>query len=120
MIYCLNPNEYPKPDQIIEEISYRDENDFEWKIIRVNNGFFVTYLGNAYFKENTFSCHTSRNGCFLIRNTNLIFFKCTDFDTFVEVRNVIKIGYTDDIWETFEELFTERLEHDQTILESEL
>ena len=37
-----------------------------------------------------------------------------------EVRNIIKIGYTDDIWETFEELFTERFEHDRGMLESEM
>ena len=51
MIYCLDPKMYPAPDQLIEEISYRDENDFEWKIARVQNGFFVKYLGDEYFKD---------------------------------------------------------------------
>ena len=55
----------------------------------------------------------------LINNTNCIFIQDTDFETFAEVRNVIKIGYTDDSWETFQEMF-ERFEHDKRLLESEL
>jgi len=56
----------------------------------------------------------------LINNTNCIFIQDTDFETFAEVRNVIRIGYTDDIWETFQEMFEERFEHDKGLLESEL
>ena len=44
MIYCLKPEMYPTPEKTIEEIIYRDENDFEWKIARVENGFFVKYF----------------------------------------------------------------------------
>jgi ribosomal protein S17E len=35
------------------------------------------------------------------------------------VRDTLKNGFTDDIWETFTELFTERFEHDLRILDSE-
>ena len=120
MIYCLKPEMYPTPEQTIEEISYRDENDFEWKIARVENGFFIRYFGEPYFKETYFSCELKSGEHILINNTNCIFIQDTDFETFAEVRNVIKIGYTDDIWETFQEMFEERFEHDKGLLESEL
>lgn len=120
MIYCLEPALYPKPHQFIEEISYRDENDFEWKVARISNGFFVRYFGNDYFKESVFVCELLQGETIRIKNTNCIFIQNTDFEVFAEVRNVLKNGYTDDIWETFEEMFTERFEHDKTLLKSEL
>ena len=120
MIYCLSPESYPKSKQIIEEISYRDENDYEWKIARVKNWFYVKYFGEPYFKETYFSCDLKNGEHILINNTNCIFINDTEFETFAEVRNVIKIGYTDEIWETFQEMFEERLEHDIRLLESEI
>lgn len=120
MIYCLKPEMYPTPQQTIEEISYRDENYFEWKIARVENGFFVKYFGEPYFKETYFSCDLKSGEHILINNTNCIFIQDADFETFAEVRNVIKIGNTYDIWETFKEMFEERFEHDRRLLESEI
>jgi len=120
MIYCVKPDLYPTPEHAIEELSYQDENSQEWRIARVDNGFFVKYFGEPYFKETYFSCELESGEHIMINNTNCILIKDTDFDTFAEVRNVIKIGYTDDIWETFEEMFTERFEHDKGLLESEL
>jgi hypothetical protein len=120
MIYCLNLEIYPTRELIIEEISCRDENDFEWKIARVENGFFVRYFGEPYFKETYFSCDLKSGEHILIRNTNCIFIKNNDFDVFFKVRDVINSGYTDEIWETFQEMFEERFEHDKTILESEI
>ncbi len=120
MIYCVPIDNYPKEGQFIEEISYRDENDFEWRIARIQNGFMVRYFGNDYFKENTFECTLSTGECVRVKNTNCLFFQDTDFETFAEVRNVLKNGFTDEIWETFEELFTERFEHDKGMLASEI
>ena len=120
MIYCVPIEQYPKEGMFIEELSYKDENDFEWKIARIENGFMVRYFGDEYFKENTFECELSNGEWVRVKNTNCIFFQDVDFETFCEVRNIIKIGYTDDIWETFEELFTERFEHDRGMLESEM
>ncbi len=120
MIYCLSPKHYPTPEQTLEEISYSDENGFEWKIARVKNGFFVKYFGEPYFKENNFRCDLKSGEHISIKNTNCIFIQDTDFETFSEIRTVIKIGYTDDIWETFQEMFEERFEHNKCVLESEL
>lgn len=120
MIYCVPIEQYPKEGMFIEELSYKDENDFEWKIARIENGFMVRYFGDEYFKENTFECELSNGEWVRVKNTNCIFIQDTDFETFAEVRNVIKTGYTDDIWETFQEMFEERFEHDKGLLESEL
>ena len=47
------------------------------------------------------------------------YFKDTDFEAFCEVRDILKNGWTDEIWETFEELFNERVKHDAGLLEFE-
>ena len=133
-----------KKGMCIEELSYKDENNFEWKIARIKNGFMVRYFGEEYFKQKTFECELSNGEWVRVKNTNCIFFQNVDFETFCEVRDIIKIGYTDDffqnvdfetfcdvrdiikigytddIWETFEQLFTERFEHDKGMLESEM
>lgn len=118
MIYALPESDYPK--KTIEEISYKDENDFEWKIARTRKGFYVRYYGHGYFKENMFSCSLSDGTCVNVKNTNCIFFKDTSFDAFVEMREILKCGYTDEIWESLEEFFTERFEHDKRLLECEV
>jgi len=120
MIYCLSPELYPNAEQIIEEICYQDENQFEWKIARVKNGFFVKYFGGLYFKDPYFSCELKSGKYILVNNTNCIFIQDCSFEIFAEVRNVIKTGYTDDIWETFQEMFEGRLNHDIGMLESEI
>jgi hypothetical protein len=38
MIYAVTPQKYPQ--NFIEEIKYKDENDFEWRIARVENGLY--------------------------------------------------------------------------------
>lgn len=120
MIYCIPPSAYPKEGQAIEEIVYKDENEFEWRIARVVNGFIVRYFGPPYFKENLFICELQSGETFFVKNTNCIFFKTTDFETFCDVRDVIKSGYTDDIWSAMQEFFMERFEHDKGMLESEI
>lgn len=121
MIYCLDPTTtYPKGGQFLEEIRYKDENDFEWRVARVKNGFFVRYYGDSYFKESFFSCHTKRGERIRVPNTGCVFFSTTDFDTFCHVRNIVKGGFTDDIWETFTDLFTERFNHSTGLLKSEM
>lgn len=121
MIYCLDPTTtYPKDGQFLEEIKYKDENDFEWRIARVENGFFVRYYGDSYFKESSFSCETKKGEHIRIPNTGCVFFATVDFDTFCHVRDIVKNGYTDDIWATFADLFTERFNHSAGLLKSEL
>ena len=120
MLYCVEPSIYPKQNQFIEEITYNDENDLEWKIARVENGFFVRYFGDKYFSYNIFCVTTKLGELIKIQNTNCIFFQNADFDTFCEMRNIIKIGWTDDIWEAISYLLTERFNHDLGMIESEI
>lgn len=121
MIYCLDPTTtYPKESQFLEEMKYKDENGFEWRIARVQNGFFVRYYGGSYFKESAFSCETKNGENIRVSNTGCLFFATTDFDTFCHVRNIVKTGYTDDIWDAFTDLFTERFNHSTGMLESEI
>jgi len=119
MIYCIPIEKYPKEGQFIEELIYKDENDYEWRICRIESGFIVRYFGEPYFKENTFECELLSGEWIRIKNTNCILFKDSDFETFTEMRNILKNGYTDEIWESIEELFTERFECRRDILESE-
>lgn len=119
MIYCVDPKLWPTGDDLVELISYRDENDFEWQMARLKDSFMVRYCGVDYFKEGKFYIELPMGRSKVVKNTNCILFKDGSFDCFVEVRNVLKIGYTDEIWETFEELFQERFLHSDEILESE-
>jgi len=120
MIYCVPIENYPTEKMFVEELYYKDENGFEWRIARIQNGFMVRYFGDDYFKENTFECELKSGETVRVNNTNCIFVEDVDFDTFCEVRDIIKEGYTDEIWETFEEMFTERFECDRGMLESEM
>ena len=120
MIYCLPIEQYPKEGEFIEELSCKDENHCDWKIARIKNGFIIRYFDFEYFLEKRFHCELTNGQTVTILNTNCIFIQDTDFDTFCLVRDVIKNGFTDEIWDTFEEMFTERFEHDKGLLACEM
>lgn len=109
MIYCINQDSYPK--EFIEELIYKDENGFEWHIRRTENGLFIRYFGEEYFQDKYFDCKLQNGNSMLINNTNCIFIQDCEFETFAEIREVLKNGYTDEIWEVFEEMFAERFDH---------
>jgi hypothetical protein len=113
-------DDYPSKEQFVEEITYEDKNGFEWRIARVENGFIVAYFGASYFSPKTFECQIHQRKRKRIKNTNCVFVQNTDFDTFCHFRNILQAGYTDTIWETFEEFFTERLRQNDDILECEV
>lgn len=119
MIYCIPFDNYPKEGQFLEELIYRDENEQEWRIARVVNGFMVRYFGCEYFKENSFHCELTSGKTIVVKNTNCIFFQDADFETFCHMRDILKNGFTDEIWESLEGFFTERFEHDLGMIESE-
>jgi len=119
MIYSLSPELYPSSEQVLEEISYLDENNFEWKIARVEKGLFIKYFGDPYFKETYFSCLLNNGEHVVIKNTNCIFINDTKFETFTEIINIIKNSCTDEIWEALEKIFAKRFEHDMHLLLSE-
>ena len=119
MIYAIPSDNYPKEGQFIEEHSYKDENDFEWRIARINNGFMIRYFGDPYFSEKYFSIDANGKH-YLVNNTNCIFFRDSSFETFCDLRDILKEGYTDEIWESFAEFFEERFIHNEGFLESEI
>lgn len=119
MIYALPIEKYPKENQTLETIQYQDENDFEWRIARVENGFFVRYYGDEYFSPTLFCCEVNDKVIARVKNTNCIFIQDGSFEAFTKMRTLLKSGWTDDIWEAIENLFTERFEKGSAILESE-
>ena len=123
MIYSVEQEKFPKEGQYVECHSYNDENEFEWKIARVENGFFVGYFGDAYFKDKYFDFDSEELGGakrILLNNTGCFFIKDTEFETFYEFRNILTNGDTDDIWDCIGEFFAERLTHDRGLTECEI
>lgn len=120
MIYSLDPAKYPQGDMLIEELIYKDLNELEWRIARTKVGFVVKYCGEPYFKTNNFSCEISDNKIITIKNTGVVVFMNTDFNSFCEIRTVLTTNYTDGIWECFQGLFTVRLHLHPIVMLSEL
>jgi hypothetical protein len=120
MIYCLEPELYPKEGRYFEESVYKDENEFEWRIARVENGFFLRYFGDNYFSPEKFVIDIEGEELIKIKNTKCIFVQDANFETFYHFRNFLKNGWTDEIWEFFGDLFNERFENNKDILKSEI
>lgn len=119
MIYSTEIEKFPNKEQYLECHSYQDENDLEWKIAMVENGFFVAYFGDSYFKDTHFDLSVNGKGLLLL-NSGCFFIKNSDFDTFYEFRNILKNGFTDDIWDSIGELLTERLIQDDGLMKCEI
>ena len=119
MIYSTEIEKFPNSEQYLECHSYQDENNFEWKIARVQNGFFVAYFGDPYFKETYFSLEVNGKHK-LLANSGCFFIQDEDFETFYEFRTILKEGWTDDIWDSIGEFLTERLSHDDGLMECEI
>lgn len=56
MIYSMPIEKFPNTEQYQECHTYQDENDFDWKIARVQNGFFVAYFGDPYLFQSLLFC----------------------------------------------------------------
>ena len=119
MIYSTEIEKFPNAEQYQECYTYQDENHFDWKIARVQNGFFVAYFGDSYFKDKYFDLEVNGKGKLLL-NSGCFFIQDTDFDTFYEFRTILKEGWTDDIWESIGEFLSERLENDDGLMECEI
>lgn len=119
MIYSTEIEKFPVDEQHKECHSYNDENGFEWKIARVENGFFVAYFGDPYFKDKIFALDID-DKCVKLNNTGCFFIQCTDFESFYEFREILKTGWTDDIWDCIGEFLAERLKNDEGLMECEL
>jgi hypothetical protein len=119
MIYSIPKESYPQKGNYIEESTLKDQNGIEWKIARTEKELFILYCGNPYFCDSIFDCDLKDESNIQLVNTGCIVFNSADFDTYCEMRDVIIEQYTDDIWESFMEFFTERFECSTEILETE-
>lgn len=122
MIYSTEIEKFPNEEQYLECHSYQDEDNFEWKIARVQNGFFVAYFGDPYFKDKYFDFDQigETKERLLLNNTGCFFIQNTEFETFYEFRTILKEGWTDDIWDSIGEFLAERLNHDSGLMECEI
>ena len=92
MIYSTEIEKFPNAEQYLECHSYQDENDFEWKIARVQNGFFVAYFGDSYFKETYFDLEVNGKNK-LLANSGCFFIQDESFETFSKnERNPLKLS----------------------------
>ena len=119
MIYSVDKSLFPSDTQSLELHSYLDENGFEWKISRVDNGFFLIYLGHDYFKESTFDIEIEDES-FFIKNTGCFFIQDESFDTFYHFIKLLIDGFTDEIWDSIEEFITDRIKYGGGITEYEI
>lgn len=102
MIKCIPIDQYPKGESIVERI-LKDQNDFEWRMARVENGFAVAYCGDPYFKKSFFEFYMK--GEFIqIENTGCVVFDKKPAELAV-MAYLIENSYTDEIWERFEWYF---------------
>ena len=120
MIYSLKPSEYPQGDALIEELVYKDLNEVEWRIARSPQGFVVKYFGKPSLKGEDFDCEILPEKFLKIKNTGVVFFLTTDFNSFCDVRTVLTENHTDFIWTVFKALFSERFKRYPVVLLSEL
>lgn len=116
MIYSTLKKDFPKKGDYYEILEYLDENDLTWKIARVKNGFFIAYFGDNYFQENTFEIELTYGKTVFLKNTGCFFIQNSDFDVFYEFRNILKNGYTDDIWDCISDFLKERLQNDSEVI----
>lgn len=118
MIYCI-----PKPEAIepIEEVSFRDENNFEWVVTRVDKGMWLEYKGPIYFSPTKFWIELEdREKTITILNLRTFFIKDSSFEAYDELRNLINSEFTDDIWEAIEASLKERLLENELLLNDEI
>ena len=113
------PERFPAKGQYLECNHYKDRNDCAWRVAVVESGFFVGYSGHDYFKPKIFDLNVN-GGCVVICNTGCFFIQDTRFDTFYQIRTILKSGYTDDIWDVLECFLSERLSIDSGLMGCEI
>lgn len=80
MIYSIDKSDYPSEYEQLN--SYKDLNDFEWRIAVADDGLYVTYHGDKYFLESYFTCYLKNDESIMVNNTGCLFFKNKSFDLF--------------------------------------
>ena len=120
LIYCISEKEYKKlrMPQEVQMLVY-DQNQFAWKITHNQNGIFITFMADAYFKETYFTCKIQNNESVSIINTNYIHIKNSSDAMLNSISNIITQNYTDEIWEIITSMFVNRLTHNKELLTTE-
>lgn len=114
MIYSIPKSEFPKSISA----SLRDLNDFSWDVAQDEKGFYIQFNGPLFFQD-TYLTAQGAMGYHLINNTGTFFFPKGHQD-FLQIKNLITANFTDEIWEYFESIFSERLKDNLTLLASEI
>jgi hypothetical protein len=118
MIYSTEIEKFPTSEQFLECYSHQDQNGFEWKIARVQNGFFIAYFGDPYFKDKYFDLKV-KGKSILLQNSGCFFIQDETFQTFYEFRTILKNEWTHDIWSSISGFLTVRLTHDKGLMKCE-
>lgn len=133
MVYCIPKDTIPAMDaefdsktsipkekrKSVETLEYKDTDGNKWRIMRIVNGFILTYAGNQQHRLNRFPIE-HKGEILELRNTNCIFFNTTDFEVFYELREVIKSSSTENVWEFVRQTIEDRIHVNDTLLESEI
>lgn len=117
MIYAVEKED--KVHENIESFVYQDRSGLSWHVQRTEVGLYISYLGPKNLIPRYFECKVNGN-VLLIRNTNFIHIRDTDFETFFKIRNIIIDGFIDQIWSVFASFFTSRLKLNPVILQTEM
>lgn len=116
MIYAVN---IEQKGENLESVIYKDKSGLSWHVQRTEVGLFVSCLSPKSLIPKNFECKVNKKLVF-IRNTNCIFIEATDLETFCHIRNIIKDGYINQIWDVFTSFFTSRLKMNPIILQTEM
>lgn len=119
MIFFIDPKDYPAPNVTIEEVQYTDQNGFSWLVARIVDGTVIHYTGDKYFSDKFLEVECA-HGFIRVKNTGCIFVKDISFGVFYELREILKSGYTDEIWDAFSQIFSTRLSIDPTLTPPEI
>lgn len=107
------------PKEYIEKNVIQDCNEFNWEIAVTEDGIFFKYLGDEYFKDDSFEIDYDMVLLY-IYNTGCFYFETKDLlNSYLKYRDLIINNYTDDIWDCLLHDLTERIMITETILPCE-
>ena len=121
MIYSMPIEDFPQEGQYHCCYSHNDMNRQEWKIAIVPNGFILGYFGKEYLKQNNLLIlFEGEPESKLINNTGCFFWQTKDLDVYSSIRDILRNGFTDDVYQMIKECLAERLLNDPGLVECEI
>lgn len=118
MLYCVDGiRDYEK---IVEELSYEDLDGEEWLVKRTKYEFFIFYKGKPEKSPPFFEIRPRINEMITVTNTSIFLVPTENFETFCNIRDIIKNKKTVDVFIKFKELMKDyRFVHNKTLMDSE-